>query len=335
MVPRFLVTRGGKISYEAPAMKSRVLIADDDDTFRQMLKVALEAEQFEVLEARDGQQCIEMALRENPQIILLDMIMPVMDGIKTCSMLRTMVTTKLIPIIFLTVKGEVEHKIEGFKYGADDYLPKPFDPSELSFRIQAILNRVETMKSRVENLETMYQKVSTTNEELRKQTIIDELTSLYNYRYFVKRLEEELNRSIRYNRYFSIILFDLDDFARINSTYGHGFGDRILKEIGFILTNMLRGIDIVARFGGEEFVAYLPETNLEGARNVAERIKSRIERLDVEENNVRLLEKITISGAISGFPDHGHSLDEILTMAQKRIEGIKRAGKNKIELCGI
>ncbi|MDQ7821636.1 MAG: diguanylate cyclase [Candidatus Eremiobacteraeota bacterium] len=311
-------------------MKSRVLIADDDSAFRSMIRVALEAEEYDVSEASDGQQCIEKALKDNPHIILLDVVMPTMDGLKACSLLRGMASTKQIPIIILTVKSEVEHKLEGFGCGADDYLPKPFDPSELAARIGAILARTHEMKNRVENLETLYHKVSSANEFLRKQMIIDELTSLYNYRYFMKRLEEEVNRCIRYSRHFTLILFDLDDFARINSIYGHQFGDRILKEIGFILLNMLRGIDIVARYGGEKFIALLPETDLPGAESVASRIQSKINRLEAAEGSQRLMEKITISGSVCLFPDHGGSTDEILASAEKSIEKAKRQGKHLI-----
>jgi len=311
-------------------MKARVLITDDDSTFRRMVKVALEAEDFDVIEAQDGQQCIEKTLKENPDIILLDKVMPQMDGIKTCNLLRSMNATKLIPIIFLSVKGEIEHKIEGLSCGGDDYLPKPFDPSELCARILAILSRTRAMRSRVENLETLYEKVSLSNEELRKQTIFDELTRLYNYRYFIKRMEEELNRCIRYNRYFSLILFDLDDFAYVNNTYGLGFGDRILKEIGFMLMNMLRGIDIVARFSGDEFIALLPETNLDGAHAVAGRIQNKVGKLRVEENNTKLLEKLTISTAVAAFPDHGSSIEEILKKAEKGVDRAKRTGKSSI-----
>ena len=311
-------------------MKSRVLIADDDSAFRKMIKISLEAENFEVLEAEDGQQCIEKTLKENPQVILMDILMPQMDGLKACSILRNMVSSRNIPIIFLTVKSEVENKLEGFECGADDYLPKPFDPSELCARINAILTRTTTMKSKLENLETLYQKVSSVNEELRKQVIVDELTRLYNYKYFVKRMEEEVNRCIRYNRHFTLLMFDLDDFARINSHYGHQFGDRVLREIGFILMNLLRGIDIVARYGGEEFIALLPETEIEGAKSVADRIQNKISRLEVEEGNVRLLEKITVSGALLSFPEHGANIDDILKKAGKTIEQAKRTGKNKI-----
>lgn len=311
-------------------MKAKVLVADDDAAFRGMIKVSLETEGFDVLEATDGQQCIEKAIKESPEVILMDIMMPVMDGIKACGILRSMVSTKGIPIIFLTVRSEIESKLEGFKCGADDYIPKPFDPSELSARILAIVNRTSTMKSKFENLELLYQKVSTANEELRRQAILDELTMLYNYRYFIKRLEEEANRCIRYNRHFTLILFDLDDFARVNSNYGHRFGDRILKEIAFILMNMLRGMDIVARYGGEEFVALLPETELDGARVVAKRIQNKIARLEIEEDNVRLLEKITVSGSICSFPEHGSGADEILKKADRGLNAAKRAGKNQI-----
>lgn len=311
-------------------MKSKVLIADDDTAFRSMIRVSLEAENFEVIEAEDGQQCIEKSLKENPQVILMDILMPTMDGLKACSILRNMVSTKLIPIIFLTIKAEVEDKLQGFEHGADDYLPKPFDPSELCARITAILARTSTLKSKLENLESLYQRVSIANEELRKQVIFDELTKLYNYGYFRKRMEEEVNRCIRYNRHFTLILFDLDDFARINSNYSHQFGDRVLREVGFVLMNLLRGIDIVARYGGEEFIAMLPETDLEGARSVAKRIQNKISRLEVEEGNVRLLEKVTVSGAICIFPEHGSSVDDIMKTADKGINQAKRSGKNII-----
>ncbi|MGV8124281.1 MAG: diguanylate cyclase [Candidatus Xenobiia bacterium LiM19] len=311
-------------------MKARVLVTDDDSTFRRMLKVALEAEDFQVIEAQDGQQCIEKTLKESPDIILLDKVMPQMDGIKTCNLLRSMNSTKLIPIIFLSVKGDVEHRIEGFSCGGDDYLPKPFDPSELCARILAILARTRVMRSRVENLETLYERVSQSNEELRKQTIFDELTHLYNYRYFLKRMEEELNRCIRYNRYFSLILFDLDSFANLNNTYGHSFGDRILKEIGFLLMNMLRGIDIVARFGGDEFIALLPETNLEGAQAVALRIQGKVTSLRVEENSTKLLEKLSVCTALATFPEHGSSIEEILKKTEKGVDRARKTGKNTI-----
>ncbi|MGL1862267.1 MAG: diguanylate cyclase [Pseudodesulfovibrio sp.] len=237
-------------------MSTKVLIVDDNDGVRRMIKMHLDiAGDYEAHEAANGEECVKAVRTLQPDVVLLDIMMPVMDGIEACRQLREDPATASVYIIMLTAKAKVEDKVEGLDSGADDYLAKPFAPEELLARIRRGSKVVDD----------------------RRIALFDPLTNLYNRRSFDSFFERELARSNRYGSHLSVILVDIDHFKKVNDTYGHPVGDDVLKRLAKILKESIRTSDMVCRWGGEEFVILMPETDLEAAAEKAESVRKSIE----------------------------------------------------------
>ena len=239
--------------------RRKVLIIDDIEDDVRIIEKCLKPYGYEVLTAENGEKGLELAKSEQPDVILLDIMMPGIDGYAVCEELRSDYSTRDIPIIFVSAKVEPPDIIEGFQRGGDDYITKPFSLQELAARV----NAAARIKERQDYLKMM--------------SITDELTGLYNRRYLKERLWEEVERARRYNYPISCLMIDVDRFKEINDTYGHQLGDKVLSELGRLLKNTTRVVDIVARYGGEEFLIVLPMTNLKGAQTLAERIRRNVE----------------------------------------------------------
>lgn len=273
--------------------------------------------------AKDGKAAINLIKSYPIDIVLLDLVLPDMTGNQICRWLKLNEDTKGIPIIMLTVKSEVNDKVAGLEAGADDYLPKPYNEIELNARIYACL--------RTKSLQDDLRQKNVQLEELLKKVAVfastDYLTGLYNRRQFEILLKEYL-RAARYKEPLTCFLLDIDHFKRVNDTFGHNAGDVVLKEISKTITASLREIDIIARWGGEEFIIALPNTDKEGALSPALRILKA-----VSEHRVSLLpseERITASIGIAAIPEPTittyeqliHMADEALYRAKKWPEPI-------------
>jgi len=241
------------------ARRKKVLVIDDIDDDIRIIEKGLKPFDYEVLKAKSGEEGLRIAKVEQPDVILLDIMMPGIDGYKVCEELRADYATRDIPILFVSAKVETSDIIEGFQRGGDDYITKPFSLQELAARVNAAMR----IKERQDNLKMM--------------SITDELTGLYNRRYLNERLTEEIERARRYKYPISCLMLDLDHFKNVNDTYGHQVGDLVLEEFARILKDSTRVVDIIARYGGEEFLIVLPMTNLKGAQTLAERIRRNVE----------------------------------------------------------
>ncbi|HEX9573138.1 MAG TPA: diguanylate cyclase [Myxococcales bacterium] len=240
---------------------SRVLVIDDDLVTARATEAVLRAAGFLTASCCDPADAYEAILRESPDLIILDVLLGEVDGFEVCRRVRGNPALQLVPIIFVTRRGDVEERVRGLQVGGNDYLAKPFDAPELVARVRSHLSRLSA---------------------LREMAIRDGLTRCYNHKYFKMRLEQELVRARRYGSALSLGLLDVDHFKRVNDTYGHPGGDAVLAHLASLLIASVRSSDIVARYGGEEFAFVLVEAGAQEAAVVAERMRARVEAHEFE-----------------------------------------------------
>ena len=238
-----------------------ILIVEDDPEINALMALTLRIEDYDVLQARDGQQAIRIAQDSLPDLILMDVMMPRMSGHDVANSLQQIPETQHIPIIFVTAKSGMEDRVRGLETGFD-YVCKPFAPPELLARVRVALR-----------MKKLQEELRASNEQLAQLATTDALTGLYNRRQFDRVLEDELQRANRYKHTLSLIVFDIDFFKKVNDSWGHAQGDLVLQEFARVLEHEKRSIDVVARLGGEEFAAILPSTNWDGARAFAEKVR--------------------------------------------------------------
>src|SRR5688572_4840411 len=236
----------------------RVLVVDDHEDNIELLRARLESRGYQVEDARDGQQALERVAASPPDLILLDVMMPRMDGFEVARRIKSDRTLPFIPIIMQTALDSTEHKVEGLDAGADDYITKPINFAELEARVKSML-RIKALQDALEERE---RELSEVNGRLLKMAQTDSLTGLDNRRYLEERLEEMFGHSRRLKEPLAVVLCDLDRFKSVNDTYGHQAGDAVLKQLARILKQEAREIDRVGRYGGEEFMLLLPGTVL-------------------------------------------------------------------------
>jgi diguanylate cyclase (GGDEF)-like protein len=219
-----------------------ILIIDDDSNIRDLLTVLL-MDQAEVVTAADGATGLSMARDTNPDLIILDIQMPGMDGYEVCIQLKSESDLANIPVVFLTAQNDVKNEKRGLEVGAIDYIRKPFSHDVVQARIRNHL------------------KMQWMNNELERLASTDPLTGAFNRRYFFSAARSEVYRSNRYGHSLSLMMLDIDHFKSVNDNYGHDAGDKALKITVETILRALRNEDVLARFGGEEFIVMLPETD--------------------------------------------------------------------------
>ncbi len=293
---------------------TRVLVIDDTVSIHKLIVARLRPEGLEVTAELDGQAGLERAIADAPDLILLDIGLPKVDGFEVCRQLKEHRATRNIPIIFLTGEADRESKVRGLDLGAVDYVTKPFDEIELRARVRAAL--------RTKRLQDM----------LEQQSFLDGLTGLWNRAYLDRRLEAELNVADRYGRPLSVVMADVDNFKPINDTHGHLFGDIVLQGIAESLSASARRSDIVARYGGEEFGILLTDTNLKAAEYVSERLRASIESRLYEARSDAI--RVTASFGVSCTEDIDCELTpaSLIQAADRALYASKEAGRNCIHL---
>jgi len=304
-------------------LKGKVLIIDDDVLSIEVTGDLLKKAGYNIIKAKSGLKGIVFALLEEPDVVLLDMVMPVMDGFETAKRLKRMITVKDIPIIFLTT-GHVEAYItKAYAVGAVDYIMKPVTPRELLARVHTQIQ----LKKAQDQLKKSYKTVKSENEELNQLLIIDDLTKLYTRKYLIEYIEKEKVKFDETSEAFSLIMVDIDYFKNINDGYGHHCGDQILSEVSKDLKKSLRKKDIIARWGGEEFLILLPETSKAEATKVANRMLKDIRSDQYTYEDVKL--SVTISCGISEYKSD-QSIDDIIKKADQKLYKAKENGRNRI-----
>ena len=266
-----------------------------------------------VLAATGGEQALELALAQQPDLILLDVMMPGLDGHEVCRRLKAQPQTRDIPVIFLTSQSDSTAETEGFKLGAVDFIAKPFSPEVVRARVQAHL----TLKRQA--------------DLLRRWVFIDGLTGAYNRRHFDDRLQAEWGRARRLISPLSLLMIDVDHFKRFNDSHGHQRGDDALRLVAQTLqAHLRRSSDVLFRYGGEEFACLLPDTDEAGALRVAETLREAIAALPPEQLGVP--HSITASLGV-GTLRHDHMLhpQELIAEADANLYRAKHAGRNRVQ----
>lgn len=293
--------------------RATILIVDDEPINIEVLAAILESD-YEVVFATDGARAIELAENVRPDLILLDVVMPGMDGYEVCTRLKSNKATAGIPVIFATALGDREAETRGLELGAVDYVTKPINPPTVRMRIR---NQVELKRAR---------------DELFRLASTDSLTGLANRQHFDDRLETECRRQQRSQSELSAIFLDIDHFKAFNDAYGHPAGDGCLRQIGAALAGaMRRTADLAARYGGEEFTCILPETTEFGARVVAEQIAAGIARLAIPHANSLVAPHVTASiGAFTVPASARFTAADLLRAADQCLYRAKESGRNRI-----
>lgn len=284
---------------------TKILVVEDDAGMNSYIAMALRIEGHDVLQAHDGSQALRILQEQIPDLILSDMQMPRLNGLEFALELRSTPATQSIPLIFVTGRHDLEDRIQGLEY-AVDYIVKPFATPELLARVRTAmrLRNLETeLRTANEQLARANKSLAEANAQLKQLVLTDELTQICNRRGFDKWLEDELWRTHRQGNPLALLMFDLDHFKQVNDMWGHAQGDAVLQEFARLLRNSSRHIDVVSRFGGEEFAVVLPATDLDGARVFAEKARKSLEsagipRVTADAENLSPLHVTTSCGGI-------------------------------------
>ena len=294
-----------------------ILVVDDVTKNLQLVMEILEQIGYETTFATSGKKALERLETVKPDLILLDLMMPDMGGLEVCQILKADPRYQKIPVIFLTASNEQENLIDAFEKGAVDYVTKPFHSAELLARVRTHLE----LKQARDDLHEAY-------EALESLVVVDPLTGVANRRAIDAFAKEEYERAQRYKTHFSVLMIDLDHFKNVNDLYGHYVGDECLKIVAEKLNDSLRAVDQFGRFGGEEFVAILPQTNLTEAIKVAERLRIAVNQLvpDIKDFSTSL----SISIGVSAFEEQDQVLMDIFIRADKALYEAKAMGRNLV-----
>jgi two-component system cell cycle response regulator len=303
----------------------RILVVDDLPDNVEILRARLTSRGYDVATASNGQEALSAVKSDPPHLILCDVMMPGIDGFEVSRRIKQDDALPFIPIILVTALGETDNIVQGLNTGADDYITKPYQFPELEARMRAML-RVKRLQ---DELDQKNRELEEANKRLRKLSITDGLTELYNHRHVHQLLRDEFERSDRTEESVAVAMIDLDRFKAVNDTYGHPTGDVILYETARILRETAREIDMVGRYGGEEFIVILPNTGEEEAGRFAERVRAAVEA-HVYKDDANVI-RMTMSSGVAAFPAAGvGSPEALLKKADEALYLAKESGRNRV-----
>jgi two-component system cell cycle response regulator len=309
--PRVLMAgREGAVATAGLALPL-VMVADDDDLTRAMLGSWLLGSGFGVVEARDGEEALRLAGQRAPDLLLVDLIMPGLDGYEVCRAIQADGKAPP-PVIFITAHDETGRRDTGLDAGAVDFIVKPFEQEELIARVRGAL------------------RTKTVRDGLANQAAHDSLTGLLNRRELDARADEVVALAQRHGRPLSCLLLDLDHFKEVNDVHGHAAGDQVLRETGRRLATACRISDVVARYGGEEFVLLLPETPLEAAVVLADKLRSALSGTPFGAGDppITMRASIGVATLTAAMP----APSSLLAAADKALYRAKELGRDRTEL---
>lgn len=302
----------------ASSRPPRIVVADDDRLARQMLVSILHKAGFQVEAVDDGQEAIELIGRGGVDLALLDIVMPRLTGLEACRLLKSMTSETFLPVVLVTVKSDTASRVEGLKIGADDYVCKPFEEEELLARVGSMLR-----------IKRLHDQVAAQRAYLEQLSIHDEMTGLYNYRYLFTRLNEEFKRAERYHEPFACVLVDIDRLKAMNDIGGRSLGDAVIRRVADGIRRSVREVDVVSRYGGEEFLIVLPSTHFAGSLTVAERIWREAAGNPVEFGGAT--RPCSVSIGVSLYPSRDvRTKDALIRAAESALHQAKREGGNRI-----
>ncbi len=290
--------------------RTKVLIVDDVPDTVEIIKKLLEYEGYEVLTAYSGEEGINMALENDPDVVVMDINLPGIDGNEALRKIHSKDPDQVV--IILTAYATVDNAIQALKDGAADYIRKPFENDHLVYVIQKCIEKMRIIHEK--------QKLE---EEIRRLSVTDDLTGLYNHRHFFHTLQAELTRANRQKHKLALLMFDLDNFKEYNDIYGHLEGDKVLSKIGGIVSNCIRNnVDTGYRYGGDEFAIILIGVGLDKSLDIAERLRSMIEKAE--------LGSVTVS---IGLAEYSGDMDSetFVKAADDALYLAKSSGGNRVQ----
>jgi two-component system cell cycle response regulator len=294
-------------------------VVDDDRVTREYVAGLLRGHGYRVTAVDSAQKLLDLHRQGLVDIVLLDIVMDGLSGVDCCRILKAQSQDAFVPVILVTARNDPDSRVEGLRIGADDYIAKPFDERELLARVEAMLR-----------IKRSHDDLSAARDRLARLAVQDELTGLYNVRYLHSRLTEEFKRAERHRDPLAVAMVDVDHFKQVNDRFGHEAGDTVLREVSARLRSSVREIDVVTRYGGEEFVVLLPSTHLAGALVVADRVARSLRASPFEVAGSRSLD-VTASIGLALFPSRGVSTKEaLLRSADRALYRAKDEGRDRI-----
>ena len=312
------VNNGSVPQAKEPQPIARVLVVDDNPDNIEIIAARLSFRGYEIIEARNGEEALAAVASEPPDLILLDVMLPDIDGHEISRRIKGNEELPFIPIILVTAKDLTQDKVAGLEAGADDYVTKPINFPELEARVRSML-RIKRLQDELEEK----------NRELERISISDGLTGLFNHRHIHGLLHEEFDRADRTGERLTVAMFDLDRFKSVNDNYGHQAGDRVLERFAEILRETAREIDRLGRYGGEEFMAILPDTGIEDGVVFVERVRREVARHPFNIGREQPL-KMTVSCGVATYPyELIQDPETLVRLADEALYAAKAGGRNR------
>lgn len=287
----------------------KILLVEDSPAVRAVIKKHCLREGIEVVEAESGRHAREILRAMQPDLVVLNVVLPDAEGLELCREIRASERLKWTPVVILTALGDLEHMKEGYDCGADDYIVKPFRPEEFVLRVRSRIRRARAM---------------------RYDSLLDPLTGCYTRGYLLARLEEEVFCSRRNGTVFSLIMADLDHFKNVNDTHGHLVGDHVLREFGTVLRAGFRRNDVVARYGGEEFAVLMPGTDRAAALAAAERVREAWLAFPLVVPGTGRTLRVSFSAGAVEADRNVPGIEALLQAADRALYAAKAAGRDRI-----
>jgi two-component system cell cycle response regulator len=316
---RLLVAQDAAAAVPAADDLPALLIVEDDAADRRLIRDNLEGLPCRSLAVSTGRQALETMARERIDVLLLDVLLPEMDGFELCRRLKADAATYPVQVIMITNLDDLENRLRGLELGADEYLGKPVNREELRARVKAAFRK-----------KAYCDLLSRQADRAMSAAVTDGLTGLFNRAYLHRFLEIEIKRSTSRNHPLSLLMIDVDDFKHCNDTFGHPFGDLVLQRIAAVIQGNIREVDFAARFGGEEFSVVLPYTDQDTARSVAERLREKIAEPQGLEPGGGKAVCFSVSIGIATFPGDGTTRGALLEQADAALYEAKHSGKNSV-----
>jgi diguanylate cyclase (GGDEF)-like protein len=305
----------------------KILVADDREDNLGLLREWLSAQDYYVRCARDGREALDLARQDPPDLILLDKVMPEVDGLAVARALKKEDRFTTVPIIVLTGREDTRRHAIFDETGADDLIMKPFTFEEVDTHVRTMLKKREVFRA----LERANDELRQANERMAHLIQFDEKTQLFNYRHFMDRLADEFKRARRYSLPLTLLMFDVDHFKDVNDRYGHLAGDGVLREFGRIMVRSARETDVIARYGGEEFVVLLPHTTAAHGQRLADRIRRSTEANPFGGGDGQGPIRVTVSAGVATYPinDRLRAPEDLVRAADEALYHAKEAGRNR------